>query len=188
MPSEPKTHPLEYHRGDLFEFLDTLPNHDRFRVDICHVVNDVGAWGAGFTRPLTAWFPLAEKRYREEGRLPLGSARSWTNMDDLGATGRLVCVQHLYAQRGLIGPGNPRPVRYAALAAALGTVACRQLNVGLSVDRYLLPAIGCGLAGGEWSVVAPLIRATLCEVAPVTVCLLPGEFGRFVAADPQYAA
>ncbi|GDY61403.1 hypothetical protein SAV14893_007960 [Streptomyces avermitilis] len=59
------------------------------------------------------------------------------------------------------------PVRYEAIDAALGLLADRAVALDASVH---LPRIGCGLAGGTWSRVEPLITERLVRRGiPVTV-------------------
>jgi O-acetyl-ADP-ribose deacetylase (regulator of RNase III) len=50
------------------------------------------------------------------------------------------------------------PVRYEAIDTALGRVADKAAELGASVH---MPRIGCGLAGGEWSRVEPLVIGRL---------------------------
>lgn len=52
------------------------------------------------------------------------------------------------------------PIRYEAVASCLQQVAVKARELGASVH---MPRIGCGLAGGEWSKVEPLIEVQLCQ-------------------------
>ncbi|MER5952080.1 hypothetical protein ABT127_39190 [Streptomyces sp. NPDC001904] len=59
------------------------------------------------------------------------------------------------------------PVRYEAIAQGLAAVAGHAAELGASVH---MPRIGCGLAGGTWSRVEPLIAEQLvARGIPVTV-------------------
>jgi O-acetyl-ADP-ribose deacetylase (regulator of RNase III) len=59
------------------------------------------------------------------------------------------------------------PVRYEAIGAALAALAPLALEQGASVH---MPRIGCGLAGGRWERVEPLVRdALVSRGVPVTV-------------------
>lgn len=59
------------------------------------------------------------------------------------------------------------PVRYEAIGSALEAVADRAAGLGASVH---MPRIGCGLAGGKWSRVEPLVEKRLTgRGIPVTV-------------------
>src|SRR5262249_38395999 len=59
-------------------------------------------------------------------------------------------------KRGISGP----PIRYDALAECLKKVATKATALGASIH---MPRIGCGLAGGDWSCLQPLIEEHLCE-------------------------
>ena len=52
------------------------------------------------------------------------------------------------------------PVRYEAIHDGLDSIAVEALRLNASVH---MPRIGCGLAGGEWSKIEPLIQQTLCD-------------------------
>lgn len=134
---------------------------------IAHVVNDQGAWGAGFTRALDAVWPAAREDYtlwhrdRHSRRLPfeLGETRH-----DLVAGGSVgsnedVWVSHMLAQQGLPNSKNRRPLRYDALGHCLWEVGKLAKTVHASVH---MPRIGCGLAGGRWSIVQELISDSFC--------------------------
>lgn len=138
---------------------------------ILHVVNDVGAWGRGFTQALDARFngiPGADYRDWYRSGLPrLGDVRVCPVQ-----TG--VAVVHLFAQHG-IGRGLPR-VSYSALRDALVKARGLYVGNGRAVDvreTFHMPRIGCGLGGGEWSAVEPIV-AEFAVGLDVTVYDLPG--------------
>lgn len=64
----------------------------------------------------------------------------------------------MVGQRGTRTGSKGVPVRYEAIDAALGLVAGKAAELGASVH---MPRIGCGLAGGKWSRVEPLIAERL---------------------------
>lgn len=51
-------------------------------------------------------------------------------------------------------------MRYEAIDAALGLLAGKAAGLGASVH---MPRIGCGLAGGKWSRVEPLVMERLVK-------------------------
>ncbi len=65
----------------------------------------------------------------------------------------------MVAQHGIKTGSYGPPIRYEAVAACLGKVADKALELNASAH---MPRIGCGLAGGEWSRVEPLIEEQLC--------------------------
>lgn len=76
-------------------------------------------------------------------------------------------VANMVGQRGTrTGSGGP-PIRYEAIEHCLALLAAHATELGASVH---MPRIGCGLAGGKWSRIEPLIRDGLCAKGiPVTV-------------------
>ncbi len=124
---------------------------------IVHVCNDLGGWGKGFVLAVSRRWPEPERAYRRWHRerarndFGLGAAQFVPVADHLW-------VANLVGQRGIRTGSKGVPVRYEAIAAGLGRVADKALELGASVH---MPRIGCGLAGGRWSRVEPLISARL---------------------------
>lgn len=71
-----------------------------------------------------------------------------------------VWVANMVGQRGMRTGSKGVPVRYEAIDEALGRLADKALELGASVH---MPRIGCGLAGGKWSRVEPLIVERLLK-------------------------
>jgi O-acetyl-ADP-ribose deacetylase (regulator of RNase III) len=71
-----------------------------------------------------------------------------------------VWVANMVGQHGLRRAEGKPPIRYEAVEAALATVANRATVLAASVH---MPRIGCGLAGGSWDEVEPIICRTLCS-------------------------
>lgn len=126
---------------------------------IAHVCNDVGGWGRGFVVALSQRWSAPEDGYRRwyEERA--------TNDFELGAV-QLVAVEpdlwvaNIIGQHGIQpGPDGP-PVRYEAIEAGLADLADEALVIGASVH---MPRIGCGLAGGDWTVVESIVNRTLVD-------------------------
>ncbi|MFF7990351.1 macro domain-containing protein [Kitasatospora xanthocidica] len=152
---------ITYVRGDA-----TAPLGKGVKV-IAHVCNDLGGWGKGFVLALSRRWPEPEAAYRRWHR------ERAKNDFGLGAlqlvrVERYVWVANLVGQRGTrTGRSSGVPVRYEAIDAGLAALGGRALELGASVH---MPRIGCGLAGGRWERVEPLVtdRLTAHEV-PVTV-------------------
>jgi hypothetical protein len=68
-------------------------------------------------------------------------------------------VANMVAQHGYATTTEPVAIRYDALAECLGKIG-RRLEPGTTIH---MPRIGCGLAGGRWERVEPLIEEHLCE-------------------------
>ncbi|MGW5355569.1 macro domain-containing protein [Streptomyces sp. NPDC004031] len=124
---------------------------------IAHVCNDLGGWGKGFVLAVSRRWSEPEAAYRRWHR---ERAR---NDFGLGAVQivqveRLVWVANMVGQRGTRTGSKGVPVRYEAIDAALGILAERAKERGASVH---MPRIGCGLAGGTWTRVEPLVTERL---------------------------
>ncbi|MFG3163683.1 macro domain-containing protein [Streptomyces sp. NPDC048232] len=151
---------IRYVRGDA-----TVPSVTGVKV-IAHVCNDLGGWGKGFV--------LAHSRRRPE---PEAAYRAWhrdraSNDFGLGAAQfvqveRYLWVANLIGRRGTRTGSKGVPVRYDAIDTALGRLADKSAELDASVH---MPRIGCGLAGGKWSRVEPLVTGRLARRGiPVTV-------------------
>ncbi|MEU9089537.1 macro domain-containing protein [Streptomyces sp. NPDC048428] len=145
---------------------DATAPHGKGVKMIVHVCNDLGGWGKGFVLALSRRWPEPEAAYRRWHRERAG------NDFGLGAVQFMqvspyVWVANTVGQRGMRTGSNGVPVRYEAIDTALTAVADRALELGASVH---MPRIGCGLAGGKWSRIEPLIEKRLAaRDIPVTV-------------------
>ncbi|MDC8003068.1 macro domain-containing protein [Aureisphaera galaxeae] len=123
---------------------------------IVHICNDIGGWGKGFVMALSRKWPEPEQRYREWHKSQEGF--------ELGAVQFVQVANDLWIAN-LIGQhkirkdenGNP-PIRYDAVAKGLTQVAEKAVSLNASVH---MPRIGCGLAGGKWEHIEPLIMDSL---------------------------
>jgi O-acetyl-ADP-ribose deacetylase (regulator of RNase III) len=143
---------IAYVRGDA-----TKPSTYQAAV-IVHICNDVGKWGKGFVTAVSRRWKQPEQRYRESfaaGRTPSLGDVQFVEVEP-GVT-----VANLIGQHGVRSPRDkvkPPPIRYDAIRAGLDKVADYAVTNGASVH---MPRIGCGLAGGNWSDIEPLIRQAL---------------------------
>lgn len=128
---------------------------------IAHICNDIGAWGAGFVRALSTRWKSPKQQYRLWFRGALTSAPPFALGQVLFVhVGEEVFVANMIAQHGIGRCANPPPIRYEAVNEALRLVACEALRMAASVH---MPRIGCGLAGGTWDRIEPLIQANLID-------------------------
>lgn len=124
---------------------------------IVHVCNDVGAWGRGFVLALSRRWPEPERRYREWARGRDEQPFALGEVQFVEVEPGLV-VANLVGQHGLRHRGAERPVRVDAIACGLATVAIEAIRTGASV---YMPRIGCGLAGGTWIEIGPIVEREL---------------------------
>ncbi|CAL9645106.1 hypothetical protein SUDANB176_06451 [Streptomyces sp. enrichment culture] len=151
---------ITYVRGDA-----TVPSVRGVKV-IAHVCNDIGGWGKGFVLAVSRRWPEPEAAYRAWHRdrasndFALGAVQ-------LVRVERYVWVANMIGQRGIRTGSKGAPVRYEAIDTALARLADHAIGLDASVH---MPRIGCGLAGGKWSRVEPLVTERLVRRGiPVTV-------------------
>ncbi|MGL6074797.1 MAG: macro domain-containing protein [Fimbriiglobus sp.] len=120
---------------------------------IGHICNDLGKWGKGFVLAISQRWEQPEAEYRDwastgqKGGFTLGAVQ-FVQVEPY------IWVANMIGQRGSSGP----PIRYEAVGLCLSQVAAKALELGASVH---FPRIGCGLAGGQWSKIEPLIAEHL---------------------------
>jgi len=153
---------IHYIEGDA-----TKPCIDKGIRVIVHVVNDIGKWGAGFSGALGKAYPASKKHYQSKfkykrERCELGEVQ-WVFVKKHLAIVNMV-AQHKIS-RDLL---NYRPIRYESLEECLDRVAggarALESDGGKSALVTLhMPRIGCGLAGGTWDVVGPMVEESLWD-------------------------
>ncbi|MEU3096170.1 macro domain-containing protein [Streptomyces sp. NPDC006967] len=147
-------------RGDA-----TLPPVKGVKI-IAHVCNDIGGWGKGFVLAVSRRRPEPEAAYRAWHRGRAGNDFG-LGAPQLVQVERYVWVANMIGRRGTGSGGKGVPVRYEAIDAALARLAGPAAELDASVH---MPRTGCGLAGGRWSRVEPLITERLVRHGiPVTV-------------------
>ena len=125
---------------------------------IAHICNDIGGWGRGFVLAISELSPAPERAYREwyQGReqndFALGAVQ-------FIAVSPEIIVANMIGQHGIRKMGGTPPIRYDAVETALETIGQKALETVASVH---LPRIGCGLAGGSWNKIEPLIEKRIC--------------------------
>ena len=138
----------------------TEPQGEGLKI-IAHVCNNVGAWGAGFTGALdrkSSSVGMAYRKWFERYSPELGPEEMlgsvfWTFLQNG------LVVANMVAQNG-IGTDRMR-IRYNSLERCLYYVSQEALANGLPNKTVHMPRIGCGLAGGRWEEVEPIIQREL---------------------------
>lgn len=148
---------IRYVEGDA-----SIPWLKEHHTIIAHIVNDKGLWGAGFTKSLSLHFPSLVDCYYQwaisslECKFKLGKVQFFN-------VGNKVHVANMLAQHGTYRPCDlPRTtyVQYDALERCLESVSLFAKKLHSVVQ---MPRIGCGLGGGKWKMVEPIIKRTLCH-------------------------
>jgi O-acetyl-ADP-ribose deacetylase (regulator of RNase III) len=162
---------LHYVQGDA-----TYPVGGPRKKILAHVCNDSGGWGRGFVLAVSKRWPEPERSYRAWKLLSscepfsLGSVQ-FVRVDDPAYN--VLTVANMVAQHAYGGDGEP-PIRYDALETCLAKVGHKARSTKRSVH---MPRIGCGLAGGSWVEVEPILGRTMKDVE-VFVYDLPKEEAR----------
>lgn len=141
---------------------------------VAHVCNDLGRWGRGFVLALS-------KRWRESE----AGFRAWHRNDPQGTPpfelGQVqfiavepdLWVANMIGQHGIVPKKGVPPVRYEAIRSALRIVSQFAKEHNASVH---MPRIGCGVAGGNWDIVGPIVQQTLADAGvDVFVYDLPSQ-------------
>jgi O-acetyl-ADP-ribose deacetylase (regulator of RNase III) len=119
---------------------------------IVHICNDIGGWGKGFVMALSAKWKEPESEYRNwfqsQKDFVLGEVQIVKVSDE-------IFVANLIGQRKINKDenGNP-PIRYNAIEIGLEKISIYAQEYNASIH---MPRIGCGLAGGKWEIIEPLI-------------------------------
>ncbi|MFC5750792.1 macro domain-containing protein [Actinomadura rugatobispora] len=143
---------IRYLKGDA-----TSPQAKGVKV-IAHVCNDLGGWGKGFVLAISKRWPEPERAYRawhrDRARNDFGlGAVQFVQVDPY------IWVANMVAQRGTRpSKKNGPPIRYEAVGTCLTALAEKAKSLDATVH---MPRIGCGLAGGKWSKIEPLITTRL---------------------------
>ncbi|NME71394.1 macro domain-containing protein [Flammeovirga aprica] len=124
---------------------------------IAHICNDIGGWGKGFVLAISKRWKEPEANYRQWHR-----ERSQNDFE-LGQIQTIQVEEYIYVcnmigQRGIKRGSNGVPIRYEAVKDCLDKLAEVAEELDASVH---MPRIGCGLAGGKWDKIEPIIKDTL---------------------------
>jgi len=121
---------------------------------IPHIVNDLGAWGAGFVLALSKKWNAPENVYRlnaKHDNIQLGTIHTIQVESNI-----YVC--NMVGQHGIGYDKGVPPIRYDALKQCLIEVNKLAININASLH---CPKFGAGLAGGNWSEIEKIIEETI---------------------------
>jgi O-acetyl-ADP-ribose deacetylase (regulator of RNase III) len=144
---------------------------------IAHVCNDIGRMGAGFALALSKKWPFARSSYLDWYSGKLGRENKEFISFGLGKVlyvrvASHITIANMVAQAGTKTGSKGPPIRYGALKQCLAHVAGIArgwaYHSTMPAATLHLPRIGCGLAGGKWSFVEPILLET-CGDLDVTV-------------------
>jgi len=122
---------------------------------ICHICNNVGAWGAGFVIAISRKWDKPEASYRKWYK----SGYNW----ELGNVQFVkvendIHIANMIAQNNISFNSGSAPIDYKAVRKSLIKLATKATLLNATVH---MPRIGCGLAGGKWNEIEVIINETL---------------------------
>jgi O-acetyl-ADP-ribose deacetylase (regulator of RNase III) len=141
---------INYLKGDA-----TNPTTEGNKI-IVHVCNDIGGWGKGFVMAISKRWKQPEQQYREwfktKANFNLGQVQFVQVEEKLW-------VANLIGQHKINKDENGNaPIRYESILLGLEKVGKFAIDKKATVH---MPRIGCGLAGGTWDNIEPLINSSL---------------------------
>lgn len=138
----------------------TKPDRPGIQV-LCHVCNDIGAWGKGFVLAVDKISKEPRDYYFKQSKhgknFGLGQVQ-WTFIDPSFA------VVNMIAQNGLRSSVNIKPLDERALYKCLKKVDAGCDALVRDSDKELtihMPKIGSGLAGGDWDFIEAVVDCAL---------------------------
>jgi O-acetyl-ADP-ribose deacetylase (regulator of RNase III) len=141
---------ISYIKGDA-----TRPANNGNKI-IVHVCNDIGGWDKGFVMAISERWTEPEIKYREwyqsEEKFELGQVQFVQVAPD-------TWVANLIGQHKINRDAKGiAPIRYEAILSGLKSVGQFANSHKATVH---MPRIGCGLAGGTWDKIEPMILTSL---------------------------
>ena len=125
---------------------------------IAHICNDIGGWGKGFVLALSKRWKEPENDYRNWYKsgthFNLGEIQMVQVQEDLWVCNMIGQHKTVTNSKGIA------PIRYEAVESCLKKLADAALQLNASIH---MPRIGCGLAGGKWEEIEPIIKISLLE-------------------------
>lgn len=132
---------------------------------IVHICNDLGKWGKGFVLAISKRWKTPELMYKKafsETPIPRLGDVQFVNVEED------IVIANIIGQHGIRSPKDiksPAPIRYESVRQGLISVADYALQHNASVH---MPRIGCGLAGGRWEEIEPMIEVALTDKGVLT--------------------
>lgn len=132
---------IKYVKGDLFTNLK-----GKKHIVVPHLVNNINAWGAGFTGQISKYYPSVERDFRRRSHYYSLGDSFFSEHED-------VVFYHMMAQEG-IGTGKRR-VRYDHLVECMKNIF---MAFGNNLQKIYAPRFGSGLAGGNVQFIEDLVE------------------------------
>lgn len=125
---------------------------------ITHICNDIGGWGKGFVLGISNRWKNPENEYRKwfqnSENFTLGEIQIVQVEEDIFVCNMIGQHKTITNSKGIL------PIRYEAVEKCLEKLADEALKLKASIH---MPRIGCGLAGGKWEEIEPIVERTLMK-------------------------
>ncbi len=148
-----KTNTITYIKGDA-----TVPQAKGVKI-IAHICNNIGGWGKGFVVAISKRWKEPEKEYRLWHRNRAQNNFQLGNIQ-LIQVDQYTYIANMIGQQGIKTGSKGVPIRYEAVESCLQQLTQEAISLNASVH---MPRIGCGLAGGKWDKIEPLIEKSLIQ-------------------------
>lgn len=124
---------------------------------IAHICNNIGGWGKGFVLAISKRWKSPEQEYRKWHRNRSENDFELGNIQIIQVD-KYIYVANMIGQQGIKTGSKGVPIRYESVEKCLNILAKKSIELNASVH---MPRIGCGLAGGNWKMIEPLVIKTL---------------------------
>ncbi len=122
---------------------------------IIQCVNSWGLMASGVAKAIYEKWPVVKEKYHDWYNYPnRNKVKFGLGKVQLIQVEENVWVANIVGQHGIVGPSNPKPVRYEALEEGFATVAETAIQLNASIHS---PLIAAGLAQGNWDIIEKLI-------------------------------
>ncbi|WP_309940440.1 macro domain-containing protein [Aureibacter tunicatorum] len=121
--------------------------------------NNLGGWGKGFVLAISKRWKEPEAAYRSWHRNRAKNDFALGNIQIVQAE-QYIYIANMLGQQGMRTGSNGVPIRFEAVRECLEKLVLEAERLNASVH---MPRIGCGLAGGKWDRVEPIIKETLID-------------------------
>ncbi|WP_051887163.1 macro domain-containing protein [Chryseobacterium piperi] len=141
---------IQYLKGDAI-----CPKTEGNKI-IAHICNDMGGWGKGFVLAISKKWKDPEKEYRNWYKSGINFSLEEIQLINVGS--ELWIVNMIGQHKVNTNSEGIPPIRYEAVEECLRKLSAEAIDLKSSVH---MPRIGCGLAGGKWEEIEPIIERTL---------------------------
>ncbi len=127
---------------------------------LVHLCNDKGYWGRGFVLAISKKWKAPEKAFKKW--LAANEKPKLGDIQLVSVTPNLTVINCI-GQKGIRKYKGDRPIRYDAVRIALEKIVMELNTIKDNTSTIHMPRIGCGLAGGKWEEIEPIIKELLIE-------------------------